>query len=854
MQENHLHIATTAVDAEPQKQVPMDEGYAPLLTGAGIGYSEEEVFLAVRPEAEKYDWCLCLSVIRTQIPDFLQVVLPLLREYGVPFRLAKDRTMALQLLNGKRGADLLNRILIIYPTDRAMANTVARSLVDATGEFIGPDIPSSFLLGGVVFTQPVRAVPAGAGMDSWPFDWVAQHPVPVTPATFGGKYRIMRCVKESVKGSVFEGVYLKRMFQVRKCLIKQGKKHMWSDDDGRDVGHRLQWQHQIQQRLKGLVDLPEALDLFTENGDTYLVMEYVEGPSVKQLIDHIYRGRHWTNLATGDKRKLLAYLLRIIDIVGILHENGFVHRDVTPSNFLIDKKDRIVMIDLELAYCIDDKYPLPPFAIGTNGFTSPQQANAQEPTYHEDIYAMGGMLTNFFTGVQPVKFDRQDLRQLQRNLFFFCRDREIANLVVSCFHPEPTMRPSLAEIKRGVMDYVDSLYDGDTGEGNMVMEMPGPAKIRQLISRAFRGIAFPGLSVAVPGDQLPYRYPAYLRPEFIGYLMVMDAGRTAGVNGYHSPEKFDAYRRYIEQEFFNAPISGSDLYAGATALALGTVWAMNLGILPRTRRQFTFIRECLDHGTDSLDLFSGIAGKGMALLLTEKGHQSGIHLDELKDIIALLGKAQLKDGAWPVKSKVGRKTVPVLGFARGVAGIIYFLLECYQQQKIDGALSIATRGMKWLETQATRSGDALVWTGSNKKVDFSLLYGTAGIAAVFIKAYDVIGLPGYRTTAEQALRGLPHRPVWSNYSLGTGLAGIGIVYTYAARVFRSPFWLGEASWIASVFLYSFQHGPNRTGRWNTDGAEYYGNDLLTGNAGVILFLIMLKAELDLPKMECDDPT
>ena len=114
----------------------------------------------------------------------------------------------------------------------------------------------------------------------------------------------------------------------------------------------------------------------------------------------------------------------------------------------------------------------------------------------------------------------------------------------------------------------------------------------------------------------------------------------------------------------------------------------------------------------------------------------------------------------------------------------------------------------------------------------------------FLKAYEVLRNHEYKTIAEKALLALPTRPVWLDYSLGTGLSGIGFTFTYAARVLRNQAWLSGAVWISGVIQHSYQPGAGRTGRWNMDGAENYSNDLINGNTGIILYLLMLNRELD----------
>src|ERR1700748_924178 len=108
-------------------------------------------------------------------------------------------------------------------------------------------------------------------------------------------------------------------------------------------------------------------------------MEFIEGPSLRQIIDHIFKGNTWFNLSIESRLILLDYLLQVIHMLEELHKKGYVHRDLTPNNFLLRKNKRLVFIDLELSFSIKNQKPLPPFQLGTYGFMSPEQLTIATP-------------------------------------------------------------------------------------------------------------------------------------------------------------------------------------------------------------------------------------------------------------------------------------------------------------------------------------------------------------------------------------------------------------------------------------------------------------------------------------------
>ena len=102
---------------------------------------------------------------------------------------------------------------------------------------------------------------------------------------------------------------------------------------------------------------------------------------------------------------------------------------------------------------------------------------------------------------------------------------------------------------------------------------------------------------------------------------------------------------------------------------------------------------------------------------------------QLQDITAHLIKNQRSDGSWPVTARRGKKTATVTGWATGVAGIVFFLLEAYAFRKDEDVLRSVQKGLTWLTKNARNTGSTMVWgdlTGS-KSPNLTLIHGTAGI-------------------------------------------------------------------------------------------------------------------------------
>jgi serine/threonine-protein kinase len=149
--------------------------------------------------------------------------------------------------------------------------------------------------------------------------------------------------------------------------------------------------------------IPRLLDYFEENGNFYLVQEYVEGETLKQELE-----RHGP-FSQEDIRKLL---LEILPALAFIHENGVIHRDIKPANIIRRKQDgKLVLIDFgavstQLNPAAAEEDPsalLTNFAIGTPGFAPPEQM-AMRPVYSSDIYAMAMTCLYLMTGRSPKDY------------------------------------------------------------------------------------------------------------------------------------------------------------------------------------------------------------------------------------------------------------------------------------------------------------------------------------------------------------------------------------------------------------------------------------------------------------------
>ncbi len=158
-------------------------------------------------------------------------------------------------------------------------------------------------------------------------------------------------------------------------------------------------------------------DIGNEDGHYFYTMKRIEGESLSQFISGQPR-----NPTAEDARfkKLAAWFAQVADALHAAHASGIVHRDVKPSNLLIDEQDHIWITDFGLAQ-IDDGATLTRSGdlVGTFQYMSPEQASGRPETVDRrtDIYSLGVTMFETFTGRQPfAELEAAQLIQAIRTL------------------------------------------------------------------------------------------------------------------------------------------------------------------------------------------------------------------------------------------------------------------------------------------------------------------------------------------------------------------------------------------------------------------------------------------------------
>lgn len=144
-------------------------------------------------------------------------------------------------------------------------------------------------------------------------------------------------------------------------------------------------------------NIVRVFDVGDEGNIYYIVMEYIEGSSLKDVI--IAEGP----LSTQRSLELAA---EICDAIGYAHSTGLIHRDIKPQNILLDRTGRVKVTDFGIAKSVNSATLTEAgITLGTVHYFSPEQAKGLPVLPQSDIYSIGIVLFEMLTGQMPFDSD-----------------------------------------------------------------------------------------------------------------------------------------------------------------------------------------------------------------------------------------------------------------------------------------------------------------------------------------------------------------------------------------------------------------------------------------------------------------
>ncbi len=199
----------------------------------------------------------------------------------------------------------------------------------------------------------------------------------------------------------------------------------------------------IQKKLNH-VSLPRIIFTCDDAENVYIVMEYISGVTLNQLIKET---------SGFDEQRVIKWGNQLNDILIYLHdlENPVVFRDLKPSNIMIDEEDNVHLIDFGIAQEYGGENNTPKHVALTRGYAAPEQYDKRYGAdVRTDIYALGVTLHYLITGKNPTTppYHFERTRKLNPKSSY-----AIESIIKKCLQPNPDHRyKSAAELKKDLSD------------------------------------------------------------------------------------------------------------------------------------------------------------------------------------------------------------------------------------------------------------------------------------------------------------------------------------------------------------------------------------------------------------------
>jgi serine/threonine protein kinase len=181
----------------------------------------------------------------------------------------------------------------------------------------------------------------------------------------------------------------------RHYAIKEMSQGHLSEIELREAIRQFQREADMLHRLSH-PNLPHIYDYFEENGRTYLVMDFINGKTLFQMLKE-----------SGDRPlpvlQVLDYANQLCDVLTYLHQQNppIIFRDLKPTNVMVTPDGHVFLIDFGIARFFTEGKATDTVFLGSPGYASPEQHGTAQTSPRSDLYSLGATLHCCLTGRDP---------------------------------------------------------------------------------------------------------------------------------------------------------------------------------------------------------------------------------------------------------------------------------------------------------------------------------------------------------------------------------------------------------------------------------------------------------------------
>ncbi|HJZ97011.1 MAG TPA: serine/threonine-protein kinase [Candidatus Solibacter sp.] len=363
-----------------------------------------------------------------------------------------------------------------------------------------------------------------------------------------GRYRVMGLIGKGGMGEVYRAHDLILSQQVALKFLA-----------GSHVSEAALARFRNEVRVARQVSHPNVCrvyDIGSIEGLHFISMEYLDGEDLASLLLRI--GRLPQDKAIEFARKICAGL-------SAAHERGVLHRDLKPANIMIDGRGHVRITDFGLAV-LAEEVALGDLRSGTPAYMSPEQKAGREVTTRSDLFALGLVLYEMFTG------RRRDESRETPSSFVKDLDPAVERVILRCLEEDPKRRPSSA------LSIAMALPGGDPVAAALAAgETPSPEMVaasseKEGFDSRTAALCFAGVLVALIVAATSGKYGSIvsrtqldLPPEALAYR----AQETLKRLGYSEPPGRTAYGFDVWDQDYVAVLNAHDRSTYESILASG---------------------------------------------------------------------------------------------------------------------------------------------------------------------------------------------------------------------------------------------------------------------------------------------
>lgn len=842
------------------------------------GKTWSQVIPPVRPNAVQ-GWKLHVSATPLSAPVVLARCADVLVSHGTAFKFAASIDQVARLTSRLAGRAAGGKFITAYPdTDEARLRDLADALDLATSGLPGPGILSDrrYRQGSLVHyrygvfagvpvmgndgaSEAMLIAPDGRLVrderKAWfcPPPWAPPDPFtepaaqesapappsPSQPVLLAGRYVVTEAIRHSFAGGVFRADDQRTG---RPVIVKQARPHTAVNLTGRDACDRRRHEADMLRLLAPTGTVASLVELFEEQGDLFLVLEQVDGDTLRDWVQEDPDLALAGQIASG-----------LADLMERFHRLGLVLRDFNPNNVMVTGDATLCLLDLELL--TPAGVPVP--REFTPGYGAPELRASSPADQAADRYSLGATLFYLASGSDPflpaddppgVRLHQDRLRDW---LAMLAADnplaRRLAPLILELMDEDPARRPDLPAVVQALAMPPDS-----TG-GRAGARRPAALSGARLTRAIDDGIGYligtmnPGSKSRLwpVSDSAENTDPYAVHHGAAGILATLIRAQQSQPD-QRLIDCISTAAAWIRQRIRGQPRILPGLHFGHA----GTAWALlEAGLLLHDEQLVAAAEELaarLPLTWPNPDICHGTAGAGLAQLRFFEITGNAVYLDRAGQAAgSVASAARHSDGMliWPVPEAFpsGLAGACHLGFAHGVAGIGAFLLAAGQATGHRRYLDLAVDAAATLAATAEMDGEAAYWPaepGRQRRTHWCS--GSSGVGTFLVRAWEQTGDQRLSTLAIQAAAAV-YKARWrAGPSQCHGLAGDAeFLLDLAQALDRTRYrtWAGElAACIYARHAIRDQRmvAPDETGKAVMPG---YG----VGLAGVLALLLRLRA-------------